>query len=331
MVILKSEIPVLERAPKGADIAAIFPENALILTYWDLWVLISAQNSFHSNLPALRHSLVDRRLNNSHCSFSREDHLEDLIALLDDLTPRIHPVGDVDSILASIPEKLLKKETRKGINNITDDRKGGWYPPSEPMMRSPRRLLKTEAMRGMWPKLPIDPTPITERLRPLFIPKPKPGYFTERATFALTRRLEKAVAKEIKKSDGQVMHHRAYHYAVLRSALTLFQEENSWDDSGGEMGNLGKQWFSSLFHFTADALCLNPRIFLKDLLMFSCWEVYGIVEPEMISHYIHNLPGEEQTIALEILVDIKARAAQGFQFYRADQASRIIEKIDVLI
>lgn len=319
------EIPVLKSYPQGADLAAVFPDGVLTLTYWDLWTLISAKHGFGSDLSALRKSLVDRRLSRSYHGQSRQEQIEDLIALVDDLIPRIKRVGSVDTVLATIPERLLKKETNKGIKNITDDW-GGYYPPSEPMLRSPRRLLTREAMRGMWPRLPIDPTPITETLRPLFIPKKKPGYFPKGTTFALSRRIEKAVAKELTKSDGLAMNHRAHRYAVHRAALTLFHEEHHWDDSYGVMGELAKRWLDDILSVSADDLCIDARVFLKDLLMFLCWENYGLSDDDVTAAYIRGLPEEERRIAFGILLDVKVRAAQGFREYNAENAAKLLER-----
>lgn len=325
MMLSTPTIPILQSYPKGADPAAEFQDASLTLTYWDLWCLISAKQKYGSNLDALREALIDRRFNERHFSFSRRDVVEDLITLVEDLSGRIRPVGSVDEILAVIPEKLVKKETQKGVKNITDDW-GGYYPPSEPMLRSPRRLLRQEAMRGMWSLLPVDPSPFAESLRPFFLPKKKPGFFPKGATFALSRRIDKAVEKTIAKSDQVEMNRRAYRYAVYRAALTLYQEEQHWDDSYGEMGNLGQSWVEALLGCTADDLCMNPRHFLKDLLMFFCWEDYGLSDSDQIGSYIRNLVDEEQVIAMDILTDVSQRANDGFQNYQAEPLARRLER-----
>jgi hypothetical protein len=223
MTIPLPTVPVLEAHPKGADPAAIFPGGILVLTYWDLWCLISAKHKFGSDLGALRSSLVDRRLNERFFSFSRRELVEDLMTLIDDLSIRICSTGSVDEILAVIPDRLLKMEPQKGIKNITSEW-GTYYPPSEPMLRSPRRVLRHEAMRGVWPALPLDPTPIAESLLPIFLPKKNPGYFPKGATFALSRRIDRAVEKEIARGEKAGLNRRAHRYAVYRAALTLYQE-----------------------------------------------------------------------------------------------------------
>lgn len=321
------DIPILKSYPRGADPVAVFPDRMLTLTYWDLWALISAKHRFGSELLSLRASLVDRRLNRMFHSMWRKELLEDLIALVDDLSVRLKNVGSVDDILAVIPERLLKKETQKGIKNITDDWGGSDYPPSEPMLRSPRRLLEKEAMRGMWSKLPFDPTPIAELLRPLFIPNKKKGFFPKGTTFALSRRVERAINKELAKEEELTMNRHAYRYAIHRAALMLFHEEHHWDDSYGVMGDLGQRWVDEILLVTADDLCLDPCIFLKDLLMFLCWENYGLSDNDNIAAYIRRLSGGERGIAIDILLDIKTRAAQGFQQFNADNAANILEKI----
>ncbi len=315
---------MLKSYPRGADEAAVFPGGILTLTYWDLWTLISCKHRFKSDLLLLRASLIDRRLNQKFYSMSRKELLEDLIALVDDLLERLKQVGTVDDVLAVLPERLLKKEIQKGIKNITDDW-GNDYPPSEPMLRSPRRLLEKEAMRGMWSMLPVDPTPISILLRPLFIPTKKRGFFPKGATFSLSQRMERGISKELRK--GGTMNVHAYRYAVYRAALTLFHEEHHWDDSYGVMGDLGKRWVDEILSVTASDIFVEPRIFLKDLLMFLCWENYGLSDCGDIEAYIRRLPDQEQGMVIEILFNIKTRASQGFQQFNAENAERIFKRI----
>jgi hypothetical protein len=322
------EIPILAKAPKGADIAVIFQDGILTLTYWDLWCLISAKNKHASDLQGLRKFLVDQRMTEHFFSFSRRDQVEDFITLVDDLEVRINQTGwSVDSVLAAVPERLLKKEGSKGIKNITH-KWGGDYPPSEPMLRSPRRLLKKEAMRGEWSKLPIDPTPIADRLHCLFIPHKKIGYFPKGTTFAFSRRLEKALNCELESTkQGELLNFRAWKYAVHRAFLALFHEEHNWDDSYGVVGDLGKVSVETILSFTPDDLCMDIRIFLKDLLMFLCWENYGLTDDDDIDDYLRSLSSEEQDVAVDILADIARRATQGFQFYNAENAEKIMTRL----
>jgi len=318
-------IPVLKSYPKGNDPAAAYPDVGLTLTYWDLWCLLTAQERFGGDLSALRDALVDKRRNGRLHSY-QETIIEDLIALLHDLIARLHGAPSVDEILRDFPERLLKKEAQKAIRNILEVR--GYYPPSEPMLRSPRRLLLKEAMRGMWAELPIDPTPIADRLLPLFIPKKDVGYFPKGASFALTRRLEKAVAKELAMAET-VLNHRAYRYAVYRAALTLYHEKNNWDDSYGEMGHLGQEWVTECLTMTADDINVGTDIFLKDLLMFLCWEDYGLSDTEDVIDYIRRLDASDRELAAAILNDVKTRADEGFQKYKTETAGRFLAGIEV--
>ena len=323
------EMPLLASYPKGADKAAIFGPEQLTLTYWDLWTLISAQTQCGSDLPALRRLLVDRRLNERFYSSSRQELVEDLIALVTDLDSRLRASNTtVTAILASIPERLLKKEGKKALNNILTDR-GSYYPPSEPMLNSPRRILFREAMRGMWKRLPIDPTSIVEAMRPIFLPKKETGYFPKGSTFALSRRLEKAIEKQHSQAlrGGEVLNLRAHRYAVNRAVLTLFHEEHHWDDSYGVMGDVGKKCWNELLAVTADDLCMEPAQFLKDLLTFYCWEDYGLTDVKEVATYLQRLSQEEREVAQQILRDIEFRATQGFQKYRAKSAGTLLARI----
>ena len=319
---MKIHVPVIpstpKRYPNGRDVALIFPDQVKF-DYWDLWCLICAQEKFSGNLLELKKHIIELRLNDQYGGFSVREHLEDMIALLDDLESRIAMPASVNSILSKLPERFYSKERQKAEKNII---KGyGSYRPSEAMLKSPRRLLQKEAMRGMWKKLPIDPTPIANHLRKLFIPKKDKGFFPKGTTFALSKRIDSAVKKKLQ-NDDPIFNHAGYRYAVYRAALTLYQEENSWDDSYGEMGRLGQEWMKEVLCFTAAHIGSPADVFLKDLLMFLVWEDYGLVSSGQVGSYIQNLGVNEKELSTFLLRNIQVRASKGFQQYRAEQVQK---------
>lgn len=308
------------KGPSGPDIAAIFGDR-LTLTYWDFWCLLVARDYHGNDLRELQKVLINQRMKERFWSFYKKHLVEDLIALVMDLETRLSGLEKPEKILAYFPERLIKKESAKAVRNILKQEVS--YPPSEPMLRSPRRLLEKEAFRGMWPELPVDPTFFADALRPLFIPKKKTGYFSKDSTFDLSRKVEKAVAKEISKAR-QCHNPETHKYAVYRAALSLFHEEHHWDDSYGTMGDLGQEWVKAVLSATPNSMGAAPNIFLKDILMFFCWENYGLSYAKDIAAYILNLSLEEQRLAKDILADIQSRASQGFQEYHAENAERIL-------
>ncbi len=312
--------------PKGPDIAVSFG-TILTFTYWDLWCLLAAQQKYQGDLNLLRQALVDKRLENKFWISFRKDAVEDLIALVEDLSIRVKPFGAIQNILQKLTDRIVKKESQKAIRNIIDQE--GSHQPSEPMLRSPRRLLEQEAFRGMWSQLPIDPTPIAERLLDLFVPPKKHGHFPKGLTFALSRKVEKRIQRELDTKDPAI-NKTAHQYAVYRAALTLFHEHHTWDDSYGNMGDLGMEWVKSILSITPSSIGLLPNIFLKDLLMFLCWENYGLSYSDRIASALQTqLSKNEQNIAVQILSDIKQRADLGFQNYNADNAVRILKHLNV--
>ena len=321
-------VAVQKKGPQGADIVAVFLSANLTLTYWDLWCLLSAKHRFDDSLANLRQSLVDRRLHGRSWSMSRSELLEDLIALTEDLMARIEAAcTSVDEILQHMPENLLKKELQKGIKNITDD-SGTYDPPSEPMLRSPRRLLETEAMRGMWSQLPVNPTVYADLLKPFFLPPPKLGFVTKGRSFAFARKITKAVERELKNADQIVASRRATRHAVLRAALALYHEVHSWDDSYGVVSDRGVEWLKEILSIQAADIDATPEIFLKDLMMFLCWENYGLSDLDAISDSVCRLQPRDARLAIQILKDIHHRAEQGFQTYKAATAERALKKLE---
>ena len=210
------------RGPSGHDLAAQFGD-VLALTYWDLWCLLAANQNFAGEIPPLRDALIVKLKAKNFWSQTTKELIEDLIALSIDLENRIRPHASVSDIIYSLPERIVKKETTKAIRNVLEQ--GCHYPPSEPMLRSPRRLLEKEAYRGAWDKLPVNPTLFAEKFRPLLIPKGKNGFFHKGMTFSLSKKVQKQVDREL------AMNHLspnacAHRYAIYRALVTLFHEEH---------------------------------------------------------------------------------------------------------
>ena len=312
------------RGPSGPDTAAMFGDQ-LTLTYWDLWCLLAAQLKFNGSLNALHDFLIHKRRTENFWSYHRRELVEDLITLTEDLIGRLGRVASVSEVLARLPERLVKKESQKAVRNFMEQE--GSYPPSEPMLRSPRRLLTREAYRGMWLGLTVDPTQFADRLVPLFRPPAKHGYFPKGQTFALSRRVEKRIAHELA-VGGEVANPSAHRYAVFRAALTLFHEQHTWDDSYGAMGDLGKVWIEEVLLVTPTLVGSDPRFFLKDLFMFLVWENYGLSMPDQIADYVRNkLSDEERVIVIEVLTVVRGWAEIGFLDYQAGEAARILAAI----
>lgn len=311
--------------PKGTDIAAQFGD-LLTLTYWDLWCLLAAHQKYQGDLELVTAALVQKRRADRFWSMSRRDLTEDLITLTEDLSGRLNGIGTVREVLSKLTERIQKKESRKAIENVLERR--GNHGPSEPMLRSPRRLLEREALRGTWPLLPVDPTPIALRLSELLIPPKKLGHFPKDQTFDLAGELDTSLNRELKRPDLSC-EPLAHWYAVFRAGLTLFHEKHCWDDSYGNMGEIGKKWVEALLRVTPSSIGAEPQIFLKDLLMFLCWENYGLSSSDQVVKYIFkHLSKPEQNLAVLILDDIQIRAEFGLQKYRADTAAQILKALN---
>ena len=315
--------PTPKSYPQGNNIALQIGTD-LTISYWDLWCLICADEEFGGSLNTLKDHLIQKRKNGRFNSFSTTNHLEDTITHLEELEPKVAHLPPIKELLTALPLSFYRKERQKAARNIIEG--SGGYPRSEAMLRSPRRLLEREAMRGQWKRLPIDPTPIEERLRPLFLPK-KDGFYTESASFPLSRRLDRAIAKELKVSDPH-RNFEAHQYAVYRAALTLYQEENCWDDSYGNMGMLGQEWVKAILCLTPDRCRSFPEPFLKDLIMYSAWEEYGLVDFDTVGEYLRNLSNEEQDLSRFILSDLIKRSTQAFQEYKSSAAQSILKRLN---
>ena len=156
--------------------------------------------------------------------------------------------------------------------------------------------------------------------------QPPKHYFTLDQSFSLSRRLEKIVNKKLKLASP-LFHKDAYSYAVYRAAMTLYEEENNWDDSCGVMGELFQTWLKKILDITPQSAEIDPKIFLKDLLLFCCWEEYGCVEEQWLKTYFSELSKGENEIGKAILQDAYNKSVQAFEDYEANNIKRIAQVI----
>ena len=83
-----------------------------------------------------------------------------------------------------------------------------WNTPSgsgnghEPMRNTPRKRRFEHALRGFWPRFPVSPEPYAEEIGSHFKTR---GFYPERASFGLSRTLDRYVAQAEKLPEvGQV-------------------------------------------------------------------------------------------------------------------------------
>lgn len=175
--------------------------------------------------------------------------------------------------------------------------------------------------------MPVNPIQYESQLISLFTPKAKFGYVPKGATFKLARRFEKKVNQVLAKIDKN-SEARAHRYSLHRCLLSLYQEENCWDDSFGNMSDLGQEWMKVVLSETPRSLPCGAVTFLKDLLMYCCWEDYSLVSIDWVVNYINSiLDSRERELAVMILEDIVGRATAAFCKYNADTAINLLEKI----
>ncbi len=317
-------IQVLKGAPKGNDIAAIYPDG-FQLSYWDLWFMVVIQHRFQSDPQGLEAYFIDKILNERFRGLYRREQVEDFLAHLCNLRNRLQGKPSIDAFLTSIPEKLVKKETQKGIKNVYDGDGAGLYPLSAAMLSSPRRQLHKDAMRGEWRNLPVDPGSIADKLYIVYQP---PGhYFEKKQMSGLWRRLEKAVQKQLA-SSTPLFHKGAHEYAVYRAAATLYHEEhNNWHDSYGIMNDLLQSWITKMLEFTRETIGAHPKAFLKDLLLFLCWSEYACVEETRFKEYFEKLSTDENEIAKAILREAHLKAKHAFQDYKVERIARVAKTV----
>lgn len=312
------------RGPKGYDIAVEFGDT-LTLSFWDLWCLMAVRDRFSCDFEKGRSYFENILSSKSFWIFSNRDQIRDLHYLLGVLSKSVEPFGGVSAILEKVPERLIKKELSKVILHVLEA--SSTHAPSDEMFNAPYRLLRKEALRGQWEKLPVNPCEYTSPFTAILSPKKKIGYIPKGATFKLAGRLEEKINKILATIDKKTKP-LAHKYAVHRALLSLYQEQNCWDDSFGVMGSLGQDWVKAILLETPRSLDCEADVFLKDLLMLHCWEDYGLVSTKQLVFYInHSLDREEREMSVLILENIRQRALAAFCPFNSDSAQRVLTQL----
>lgn len=313
------------RGPKGEDIAVEFGD-VISLSFWDLWCLIVVREKFEDCFEDARNLLAEKIASRSMLNFFEINDLRDLHHLLEDLESRVESIGTPSAILEKVPEKLIKKEMAKA-KTIILEAGGSNHARSAQMLQAPYRLLKTEAYRGEWDRLPVNPDIYVNHFIEILTPYGKRGYIPADATFKLVGRLEKKIQSTLKKIETS-SNSRNHRFAMFRCLVTLYHERSCWDDSYGNMGGFGQECIQEILKETPESQSCDPKIYLKDILMFYCWENHGLIPCEWIDDYVTNkISNEEKHLASLILNDIENRATAAFCPYNAKSAKRLRNKI----
>lgn len=265
-----------------ADSSQTFP-----VTYWDLWFVVVLFNEFGGDWT----EMIEYFRRKVRAGASRYD-AEPLYSHLRQLHHQLIQVQlPGEAILGEDGSDLLKREKRRAKKNILE-RSPPYREMSVWMIHTPRAEREARALRGYWGRFPVSPARYADRLAGLYKTS---GFYTERQSFTLERKLASFVNKQLKRVSlaEEVALHRAFLTVVLEKIELV-------DDSFGVIGDLYGQMFEDYIALPRDELDMPAVDFFQDLLELLIWEDYGFTDREQPAFFAGLTPAEV-TIAETIL------------------------------
>jgi hypothetical protein len=191
-------------------------------------------------------------------------------------------VGLTVEEVVSAAGDLARSEIRRARSRVLEhsEREREW---SEPMWNTPRKRRFEHALRGFWPRFPASPEPYAEEIGSHFESR---DFYPERASFGLSRTLDRYVARANKLSKSGKY---AEAQALLRAWMTVVIELLSHaDDSFGSIGMSFDDGFAAYLKIPLDEAGIDEAVFFPDLLDFLIWEDYGLTN-DRIEGYLKGL------------------------------------------
>ncbi len=283
-------MPTLPRPtpPRGNDrrhkIQVPGQRPALVLTYWDIWLIVVLLTDFAGDWE----QLANRFRADCGALSSRRDTAEGLLNHLRRLRQRLAKAG-VTPAAALGPDgsSLLKSERRRARRAILEQSpheqdKSAW------MRHTPRREREARARRGYWSRFPISPGQYAGALERLFKTS---GYYSENESFGLQRKLSEFLERE------QAGATPAEEAALDRAFLTILLEKMDLiDDSYGVIGDLYAEIFEQYRQLGRTVFAAAPADFYQDLLEFTLWEDYGFGDREQPAFFAGLAPAEVELV-----------------------------------
>ena len=266
--------------PECALLLSAASEQALALSYWDVWFALVADADFDGSWDRfVAHLQWQKQQGGSRRLAERKlSHLRDLQRRL-----RQADVA-LSAIVAQIDQ--VPVELRRARNQVLtrEPREYAW---SEAMRHTPRQRHYAHALRGFWPCFPVSPASYAERLASQFTTR---RWFSENQSFGLARTLDTFLH-----DVASLIQHDKYAHAqaMLRAFLTVVIElMEVADDSDGCMGDNFHGGFATYLALPLHATGIEAMVFFHDLLTLLIWEDYGLTYDQTAGYCERLTPAE---------------------------------------
>lgn len=282
--------------------------------YWDRWLLRLAVEERDGLDGLVQRFQADRKRGRAgHVRRDAEAKLSQIEDLRERLTkiqmsPR-EVLGDLDAS----DKKLLAKSRTKLIEQ-------GLFRLSRAMVDTPRRRLQARALRGWWPQFPGSPAAYEKELMG---PRDRSAYCDWRMTMWLAEDVRHHIDRlEILAGS------EAEQMALHRAAATLIVESmERTDDSHASLGLLFEDVWNAYLAMPWERTEILPEVFFRDLIEFSIWEEYGLVDG--LTNFFRSLAPDDVAVVEDVFADVIPELREGGFEYQEEKALQY--RVDFLV
>jgi hypothetical protein len=258
--------------PYGTDLAVKVKgkgRGLLAVSYWDLWMILLADQEFDADFDRLAAEMRSQRDRLSSMGLGREEW-KGRLSHLRDLQRRLQAAGLDPAAVVEAAGQLTQQEARRAKRKVLEKtaRQAEW---SKPMKWTPEKKGRDFAWHGYWDDFPVSPQPYADRIAGNFDGH---RFYTENQSFSVARRLDTFVTEGKRlAAEG----HPAEALALLRAVLTeTIHVMGFADDSCGVIGDSFREAFREYLGLDHAATGIDETVFLHDLLTLLIWEDYGL-------------------------------------------------------
>jgi len=277
------------------------------VTYWDLWLLILQFVYFAGDWETL---LGHFRAEAKTSSWNRDkaegivNHALHLKGILEKagITP-----GD---LIGGETADFLKKQRTVAKRKLLEF-KFTEYEASSWMIKTPRRVRQSRALRGYWKKFPVSPLTFAPDISVIF----KTGkYYLESQSFKLQSKLSRFLETAGAHLDvsGQLALYRAFLTVVLENM-------NEVDDSYGVIGDLYGSVFETYYKLDRAQINLSLETYFQDLLELLIWEDYSFTFDEL-PNFFASLSKSESLLVERVLRKERQELCDAKLDYQSEEA-----------
>ena len=290
--------------------------KALELSYWDLWFLLVAEDSFGGDLQELADEL---KAQTSGIGMNRYWRKEELYHAKD-LLKRLDGAGVTTAAVAEALAAFDKKERRKAKQKVLDGNEPMRKNKSEAMIETPERKGWRFARRGYWDEFPVSPQKAAARILPV----------VECDDYDLDDSFDLAKALDVgrKKAEDTAKAGKTNEaVAAFRGLMTEAVETIARaDDSYGSIGDSFQGIFAAYRKALVDADLFWQDPYLPDLLEFIIWEDYGLTWQQTYG-WFRKPPAERADTAVEFLERRRRELLVDDLDYQAENALQLLAQV----